>query len=63
MKLADKLFNIKNGVVIEEGTFQELVNLKGEFYNIVRKTTTLNSMVKFGSDNDDIEECKYLSMF
>ena len=62
MKLADKLFNIKNGTVIEEGTFQELMTLRGEFYNIVRKTTNLNNMVKFDSDNDAIDECKYTSV-
>ncbi|XP_069683613.1 ATP-dependent translocase ABCB1-like [Periplaneta americana] len=56
MKMADKILHIKDGVVVEEGKFEELMLRKGDFYRTVKQTTTLNSRMKPERSDDSIDD-------
>lgn len=43
VKNADKIVVLKNGKVIEQGTHQELTNLKGAYYNLVKNQLELGN--------------------
>lgn len=42
VKHADQIVVINKGAIVERGTHQELVNLKGEYFNLVRNQLELN---------------------
>ncbi|WP_029452004.1 ABC transporter ATP-binding protein [Clostridium algidicarnis] len=53
LKKYDKIFTLKNGQIIEEGTFEELINLNGYFYNLfsIGKVDNNQDSIKKESDN------------
>ena len=44
IKHADKIFVISKGKIIEEGTHQELLKLRGTYYNLYRLQNMQNSI-------------------
>lgn len=40
LKSVDKIFYIQNGKVIEEGSYEELVNKKGKFYSLLKNRSS-----------------------
>ena len=43
VKNADQIVVLNKGVIAEKGTHQELVNLKGEYYTLVRNQLELGA--------------------
>lgn len=50
LKDADKIAVISDGEMIEYGTFEELIKLKGEYYNLYKIQNDLRRQMAFGED-------------
>lgn len=51
LKDADKIAVISNGEIVEYGTFEELIKLKGEYYNLYKIQNDLRKQMALGTED------------
>ena len=53
LKDADKIAVISNGEIVEYGTFEELIKLKGEYYNLYKIQNDLRKQMALGTEDEN----------
>ena len=53
---ADHIYVLQNGEIVEDGTYNRLMGLQGQFYSLVQAQTRLAAMVSEGDEQEVVQD-------